>query len=119
GAMRGRQRLGALLLLLAVLLAVKLGQQVYRWFAYDEERAQLQALSTRLEGAGLEVMRTQLGADSLRARIEALDEDLAERKREVGAYDRHVRGGALPSDLYPAYRETLGEYNRRVEGRNE
>src|SRR5690606_16492 len=36
GAMRGRQRLGALLLLLAVLLAVKLGQQVYRWFAYDE-----------------------------------------------------------------------------------
>src|SRR5690606_27909837 len=100
GAMRGRQRLGALLLLLAVLLAVKLGQQVYRWFAYAEERAQLQALSARLEGAGLEVMRTQRGADSLRARIEALDEDLAERKREVGAYDRHVRGGAPPSDLY-------------------
>jgi hypothetical protein len=114
-----RQRLLGLLLLLGIVAATKLGQQLYGWFAYAEERSELQALSTRLEGAGLEVIRTQLGADSLRSEIERMDADLAARKREVGAFERHVRDGALPAHLYESYRTELGAYNRRVEGRND
>lgn len=115
---RRRQRLAGLLLLLGIVVATKLGQQLYGWFAYGEERAELQELSVRMEGAGLEVIRTQLGADTLRAEIERLDDDLEARKEAVGAYESHVRDGALPAHLYDAYRAELGEYNRRVESRN-
>ncbi len=116
--MKGRQRLGSLLLLLAIVAAAKLGQELYGWFAYADERAELQQLSRRLEDSGLEVIRTQLDADSLRIEIEGMDGDLAERKRSVGAFEGQVRGGALPADLYESYRAELGEYNRRVERRN-
>lgn len=116
--MKRRQRVASLLVLVGVLIAFKLSQQLYGWFAYADERVQLQELSVRLEDAGLSVMRTQLGADSLRAEIERMDRRLGEERRAVSAYDRHVRDGALPAHLYDAYRTELERYNRRVEERN-
>lgn len=117
--MRRRERLAGLLLLVALLAAVNLGRQVYGWFAYADERGALQGLSDRLEVAGLEVMRTQLGADSLRRRIQQMDRELGSRKQSVAAFERFVQDGALPAHLYDAYRAELDGYNRQVQGRNE
>ena len=116
--MRRRERLTGILLVLGLIVAVKLGQQLYAWFAYADERAALQAISTRLESSGLEVIRTQLAADSLRGDIERMDRELGEKKQVVGSFERHVRDGALPAHLYDAYSAELQSYNRQVEQRN-
>lgn len=116
--MSRRERIGALLLILAAIAVAKLGQQVFRWFAYAEEREQLQALGLQVERAGLEVVHTGLRADSLRAMIERTDRELAAAKTAVSAYHRHAVGGALPAHLYGAYQEELNAYNRSVTQRN-
>lgn len=116
--MRRRQRFASLLLLVALVAVVNLGRQVYGWIAYADERASLQGLSERLEDAGLEVMRTQLSADSLRVQIQAMDSELGGRKQSVASFERFVRDGALPAHLYDAYRTELEGYNRQVQIRN-
>jgi hypothetical protein len=111
-------RVAALLLLLGVVATAKLGQSLYRWYAYAGERAQLQVIRAELESVGVEVVRTQLAADSLRARIERMDRELSAAKRAVRGYDLHARDGALPARLYARYRRELDAYNRRVVERN-
>lgn len=116
--MRRRERLASLLLLVLLVAAVKLGQQVYAWLVYADERAALQVLSGRLEDAGLEVMRTQIAADSLRAEIQLMDRELGEQKQTVASFERYLHDGALPAHLYDSYRAELERYNRQVQSRN-
>lgn len=114
-----RMRVGALLLMLFGVVGVKLGQEIYRWAAFGEERAQLVALRERVIDAGADVVRTGTLTDSLLREIEGADRLLAEQRRSVERYGRYARDGALPAHLYPAYREELNRFNRHVEQRNE
>lgn len=113
-----RMRIGVLLLMLFGVAGVKLGREIYRWAAFGAERAELVALRERVLDAGAEVVRTGTLTDSLRQEIEGEDQLLAQQRRAVERYDRYAHDGALPAHLYPAYREELDRFNRRVEERN-
>lgn len=105
--------------ILAVIITLKLGEQLFRYFAYADERAELAVLREQLVDAGAEVVRTRIRADSMREGIEQTDRTLEAGRRSVGRYGRHARDGALPGHLYGAYRNDLHRYNTQVSERNE
>lgn len=106
---RWRDRIRVFLLFTVALIALELTHDVYRLFAYAEERTQLRALGGVVDGAGLAVMRTQLRADSVRARLAAMDAELDEARQ----------GFALIDDgTSPEYRARVSEYNEKVAVRN-
>lgn len=107
-----------LLIVLAAVIALKLGQQIFRYYAYQEERVTLTAMRERLIDAGVEVVTTRARADSLRVEIESTDRKLRESRRTVNRYGRYATGGALPGEVYGAYREDLLRYNDKVTERN-
>lgn len=107
-----------LLIVLAAVIALKLGQQLFRYYAYQDERAALTAMRGRLVDAGVEVVTSRARADSLRAEIESTDRKLREGRRTVNRYGRHAKDGALPGEVYGAYREDLLRYNEKVSERN-
>lgn len=116
------RRKEGLLAVLAVLLflgAVKFSEQLYRWYAFGEERAELERLEQELAVAGLGVIGTQVDADSLRRIIENMDTDLVDRRRFLGRYDKMVFQKEFPSSLESAYRGDLSAYNERVSARND
>lgn len=100
------------------LLAINLGRQAYRWIAYEEERGELRRLGEALDASALEVMRTQLRADSLRGVIERFDDTLRAERREILAMERRADAFGLPPAIYEEYRSGLAGYNRRVGARN-
>jgi hypothetical protein len=116
--MRHRERLLGIAVILALLVFARVAHQTYRWYAHDEERARIEALSALLEDVGLRVVTTQLAGDSLRALVEQMDRGLAGTRAAIAAYERHAVGGALPAHLYGAYRGDLDAHNRRVVERN-
>lgn len=107
-----------LLLVAAVVVAINVGRQGYRWFAFADEREDLRRLSVELDGVALTVMRTQLVADSLRRVIEAADSDLRSDRGQLTAIEARADGDGLPVALYEEYRRGLERYNRRVASRN-
>ncbi len=108
-----------LLIVLAAVIALKLGQQIFRYYAYQEERMTLTAMRERLVDAGVEVVTTRVRADSLRAEIERTDRKLRDNRRAVNRYGRFAQGGALPNEVYGAYRQDLVRYNEMVTKRNQ
>lgn len=107
-----------LLFAASIILAANLGRQLYRWAAFADERQTLGRLSGELESVALEVMRTQLVADSLRAAIHSLDTDLRERRRVLARLERRSELGTLSPMLYEEYRRGLDAYNETVVARN-
>jgi hypothetical protein len=108
-----------LLLVLAAVIALKLGQQLFRYYAYQEERAALANMRERLVDAGVEVVTTRVRADSMRAELESTDRKLKEGHRSVNRYGRFAQDGALPNEVYSSYRKDLLRYNERVTERNQ
>lgn len=100
------------------LLAIELLHDTYRWFAFGEERAELRALGAKVDSVGTLVVRTQLQADSLRLRIEAMDEALEASKSVFDVYDRAVGRGTARSEAYATYRRRVADYNERIAERN-
>ncbi len=109
----------ALLVVLGVVLIGTLGQHLYRWHAHAEERAQLERMRERVVSAGVEVLRTQARADTLRRVIDGEDRALAEKRRLLERYNRYLENGGLPAHLYSLYVAELEVYNARVRERNE
>lgn len=97
---------------------INLARESFRWFAYGDERAQVQQLRGEVVDAGVRIVRTRSRADTLQREIEAEDRGLTERLKAVRRYDRFARGGALPAHLYTAYRRDLRDYNVLVAHRN-
>lgn len=116
--MGNRERLMGLVLIAALLVVGRLGRQTYLWYAHQDERGEIETLSTELEDAGMEVVLTQLAADSLHRLISGLDEGLADTRRHVDSYGGRAIGGMLPPGVYDAYRSELDAYNQRVGERN-
>ncbi|CAN5535813.1 hypothetical protein BH24GEM3_BH24GEM3_09430 [soil metagenome] len=112
------RRAKGLLLILALVVAAQLGRALYRWFEFGEERAQLTALREQVVDAGVEVLRTQARADTLRGRIREEDEALETRRRTIERYSSYARNGGLSAQLYGAYRAELEQFNARVRERN-
>lgn len=107
-----------LLAVLALIVALKVAEQAYRYLAYRDERAAIAAMRGRLVDAGAEVVRTRMRADSLRTEVEEADRKLAARRKEVDGYGRFAEGGALPDSVYQLYRADLRRYNADVAERN-
>jgi len=108
-----------LLVAAALLLVFKLGQEVYRWAVFGEERDSLRRLSVVLESTALNVMRTQLVADSLHRAIYLLDEHLEAERSALASFGHRARRGDLSTLAYDRYRELLDAFNRKVAARNE
>jgi hypothetical protein len=107
-----------LLLIAAAAPAANLGRQLYRWIAFGEERQVLGDLRPALEGSALEVMRTQLLADSLRGAIRELDGELNADRVTLARLERSAQGRGLPPRIYEQYTARLEAYNRKVDLRN-
>lgn len=117
--MRRLERFKGFAVLMVLLVVAKVGHQTYRWYAHDEERARIEALTGELEDVAIEVVSSQLVADSLREAIEASDRELEAARATIAAYEAHSVGGALPVHLYEPYRSELEAHNRRVLTRNQ
>jgi hypothetical protein len=116
--MRHRDRLLAFFFVLAVIALVKIGQQVVRYYAFAEERAQISHLEIELEGAGLGVIETQVDADSLRKTVEQADSDLRRERRELERMEQQLLEGPVTPQLESDYHTALEHYNRGVNDRN-
>lgn len=113
------ERLRALLVLLAAVVAIKLLPEVYRWAAYGEERQQLASLRSRAVAAGTELVVARSRLDTLRGRIERVDRSLEGDRSSMLRYGGYADAtGALPPSLYRRYVEQVDGYNRRVASRN-
>lgn len=115
--MRG-QRIAALLALAGALILGKVAQQVYRWYAFREERAQLGALRVELVDAGADLFRVQARLDTLHREIAREDSVLRVEEKRVTRYDRYAKDGELTEGLYGVYRRDLDRYNEHVRDRN-
>ena len=113
-----RERVRVFFLFTFALIAVELAHDVYRYYAYAPERTQLRVLGGMVDAAGLQVVRTQLRADSLRARIESMDDTLEGSRGGFSDYDRRLGEGTLSPSAYGEYRARISSYNDRVTVRN-
>lgn len=118
-AMRRLERFKGLVVVMLLLVFAKVGHQTYRWYAHDEERARIETLTGELEDVAIEVVSSQLVADSLRDAIQASDRGLEAARAAIAAYEAHAVGGALPVHLYDPYRRELEAHNRQVVSRNQ
>lgn len=107
-----------MLLVLLVVVGVKLSEQLYRWVAFRDERAQVGALRERLLDSGAELTLSREESRRLRLVMEAEDRGLEEERRKLMRYNRYSHGGYLSSAVYDAYKEELERYNGHVVERN-
>jgi hypothetical protein len=107
-----------LFLILALFVAVELGQDAYRWIAYRGERAQLRDIGPVLDSAGVAMVRGDLRIDSLRAVIAGRDRELDRMSKSLDRYTSHSVDGSVPIQIYGAYRRDLARYNHSVDERN-
>jgi hypothetical protein len=114
-----RSRVQSVLAVVALVVALKVAHELYRWVIYADERARLRELSASIDSAGVSVVRTQMKTDSLQAAIEALDRGLDDVRRSVAEYERKSVDGRIPERFYSAYRSRLDAYNRAVRHRND
>jgi hypothetical protein len=113
-----RDRIRIFILFTCAIVAVELAHDVYRLYAFADERAQLRVLNGMVDSAGVAVVRTQLREDSLRTRIEAMDRALENSRGGFDEYDRRARDGSLTGGAYEQYRARIARYNDRLAVRN-
>ena len=113
-----RERVKVFFLFTFALIAVELAHDAYRYYAYAGERTQLRVLGTMVDAAGLEVVRTQLKADTLLSRIKAMDDTLEGSREGFDDYDRLALDGELSQRAYREYSSRVSSYNDQVGVRN-
>jgi hypothetical protein len=116
---RRNQRTFALLAILLFVGMIKLGQQFYRWVAFEEERERISALSSELEEAGLGVIASQLRSDSIRSVVGSIDEDLAVSRERLDVFERQLSARSISAGVERDYRRELTTHNLTVEHRND
>lgn len=117
--MRRNQRVLALVALLTFIAATKLGQQIYRWAAFGEERERISALDRSLEEAGLGVIATQVRSDSIKAVIASIEEELTVSRDRLDRYERQASARAISTSVERAYRRELAAHNANIGRRND
>jgi hypothetical protein len=112
-------RLVGLVLFCLLVASIQMGDHLYHWYAYQEERLELTLLREQLVDAGAEMIEAQLTADRLRDELENADQLLEARRRGIEAYNAHANQGALPGHLYASYRRDLDTFNAQIFERNQ
>ena len=97
-----------------LLVVMELTHGVYRLFAFEEQRTQLRVLNDMVGDAGVEVIRTQLRADSVRTQLETMDAELEDARELFTALDARATRGRLTAAHAAEYRARVMQYNRRV-----
>ncbi|HEX5726844.1 MAG TPA: hypothetical protein VFX98_15315 [Longimicrobiaceae bacterium] len=111
-------RVRPLLFLLAVIVGIKLTEQLYGYFAFGEERVLVRGLRGELVDAGAEITRTRTVLDSLRSLIKGIDKDLELDDVRLRRYERNLRAGHITLPDYEQARTVSARYNQRVERHN-
>lgn len=117
--MNRRDRLVALVAALLLLAGAKIGQQIYRWYAFAPERAAIARLEGELENAALGVVATQVRADTLQRFLESLDLELRDARGKLDLVERGARAGRVDGADATLYFRELQRYNDQVVRRNE
>jgi hypothetical protein len=117
--MRRRDKLLAVAAVIVLVATLKFAQQVYRWVVFADERSQIGRVEAELQEAALGVIRTQITADSLRIRIEAVDSNLDQEREQLDRYESQALRGTISRSTETRYRAELASYNRQVAQRNE
>lgn len=117
--MNRRDRLVALFAALLVLAGAKIGQQIYRWYAFAPERAAIARLEGELENAALGVVATQISADTLQHSLESLDLELRDARGKLDLVERGAQVGQVDGAGATLYFRELESYNDQVVRRNE
>ena len=112
-------RLRTLVLLVVLIVAAKAGAEWLRWATSGEERAQIRTLREQVVDVGVDVVRAQARADTLRLAIEREDSALERQRVALDRYTGRAQDGALSADVYARYRRELTRYNAHVTARNE
>lgn len=107
-----------LLLLLLAVIGVKMSEQLYRYVAFRDERAQVAVLQERLldAGAALEVARGEQRA--ARGRLEREDAGLQAERAQLMRLQRALENGPVGEAAYERYLAALERYNVHVVERN-
>ena len=116
--MTRRDRFLSVIFVLTVLGGLKLAHQLYRFYAFAEERVELVSLDRRIEVEGLGVIGSQLRADSLRREIDTADAWLNEAQANIDVLERRYRVGTMGEEGARTYRGALTDYNEQVARRN-
>lgn len=111
-------RIRFLLSVVAALLVMMLGLELYRVVAYREERRDFVEMRARLTSTGAAVVEGKMASDAIRAQTEARDVQLKMERAALQRYFRHARHGALPAHLYGEYRAAYDLYHDHVNERN-
>lgn len=113
-----RDRILAVAAVVLLMALVKVGQQLYRYYAFSEERIAIVRLESGVDREGLGVITTQLRADTLRLEIDAADAGLGASRDALDRLERAVLDGGATPDTERAYQRQLVEYNQGVGRRN-
>jgi hypothetical protein len=113
------EHLRFLLVVFFGVVALLVGRETYRWFAYAEERQALVAMYPAIVEAGAEAVVTRGQTDSLRVRVDSLNRDLDRRGDALRGYSRIAVNGLLPPDVYQRYARDRREYERVLAVRDE
>jgi hypothetical protein len=116
--MRRRDRILFVVLTLVLLGSFRVGQQLFRWYAFSEERVELARLEAALEEEALGIVSTRLDAETLRRRVEVLDSELRERRQQLDASERQLVTLRPERSSAVRFQTELELYNQRVGERN-
>lgn len=117
-SMTHRDRFVAMLVVLLLLAGAKVAQQLFRFYASRDERVEIARLELRIGDAGAGIVATKVRADSLRAAVESMDNELRAGRDRLELTERRLLSGPATAAQENAYLEELGIHNDLVTGRN-
>jgi hypothetical protein len=115
-AMRSPARF--LLFVLLAIVGVKMSEQLYRFVAFRDERAQVRVLRDRLLDAGARLELARGERTRARDALEAEDARLEEERQRLLRLQRSLENGPVTQAQYDHYRAALETYNHHVVDRN-
>lgn len=107
-----------LFFVLLAVIGVKASEQVYRYVAFRDERAQVAVLQERLLDAGAQLELARVEHHASRAALEAEDARLERERERLMRLQQRVEDGPFSEAGYDQYRAALETYNRHVVERN-
>lgn len=113
-----REQLRFLLSVLGLVILFLVARELYRWVAFQEERALITALRTDVVDAGAQVTVTRQQLDSLRTAVAEVDVRLEREVEVLRGYERRARHRRLPPDVYEKYLRDRARYERVLAERN-
>lgn len=100
-----KEQIRFVLLVVGALAALVLGREVYRWYAFQEERRALVGLREEVVDAGAEIIRSRVRLDTVTQRMDSVSAVVRQHEVTLRRYRRYVRDGMLPTDIYADYEQ--------------